>query len=50
MNEVVEPVATGVITGGWPYIIGAYGLTWAGLLAFLTRAVLLGRARPPESP
>jgi hypothetical protein len=48
VNEVAEPVATGVITGGWSYIWAAYGVTWAALLLFLGRALLLSRAPDPE--
>lgn len=43
----MEGEVTGMIQGGWPYVWGAYGSTWAVLLAFTVRA-LLRAARPPN--
>ncbi len=45
--EVQQPVASGVIDGGWAYIWGAYGVTWALLLGYAVSLVFRAwRARP----
>lgn len=35
---------TGIIDGGWGYVIAAYGLTWAGLLTYTASIFLRSRA------
>ena len=37
------PEQTGVIVGGWGYVIAAYTITWAGLLGY---AISLWLRRP----
>ena len=34
---------TGMIEGGWEYVIAAYGITWAGILLYITSLWLRGR-------
>jgi heme exporter protein D len=36
-----EAIATGMIQGGWEYVWGAYGLSWAVLLTYTIRALVL---------
>jgi hypothetical protein len=36
---------TGTIEGGWPYVIAAYGLSWAVWVAYVVSLVVRGRGR-----
>lgn len=49
----VQPsAATGVIDGGWPYIWGAYSVTWVVLagyaLSLVARAAISRRGAPAD--
>jgi CcmD family protein len=43
---------SGVIHGGWGYVIAAYGVVWLGLIAYgaslVSRRRAAARAAPPE--
>lgn len=42
-SGTVQPsAATGVIDGGWPYIWGAYSVTWALLAGYVVTLVIRG--------
>ena len=33
----------GMVTNSWPYVIAAFGVTWAALLGYTLRLVLMTR-------
>lgn len=35
---------TGLIEGGWSYVIAAYGISWTALLAYIASLLLRSRA------
>ena len=39
-TEAAEPVADGVLEGGWGYIWSAYGITWTGLLLYTAYVII----------
>jgi hypothetical protein len=49
-GSVQPSAATGVIDGGWPYIWGAYSVTWALLAGYVVTLVIRSALARPARP